>query len=185
MRASLQSNLRLRSLRGFTLIELIFVLALLAIAAVAVAPRMTSFFRGRALSEEARRMLSLTHYGQSRAVAEGVPILLWVNPKESSYGLMVQAGFADADGRSATYFAEPGLTLETPTAEAPAASENDDEKLGLPTGLSVIRFTPDGFYDENSVSKIIIRQGTEGALALVPTTNRLAYEILPVATNQP
>ena len=31
-----------------------------------------TFFRGRALNSEARRMLSLIHRGQSRAVSEGV-----------------------------------------------------------------------------------------------------------------
>ena len=55
------------SARGFTLVELIVVMVLLLIVASMVAPRMSSFFRGRALSAEARRMLSLINYGQSRA----------------------------------------------------------------------------------------------------------------------
>src|SRR5580765_4940142 len=75
---------------GFTLIELIFVLALLAISALFVASSMGSFFRGRALNFEARRLLSLTHYAQSRAVSEGVPVILWINPADSTYGLTIQ-----------------------------------------------------------------------------------------------
>src|SRR5215204_5877849 len=47
--------------QAFTLIELIFVLALLAITALFVTASMGSFFRGRALNFEARRILSLTH----------------------------------------------------------------------------------------------------------------------------
>ena len=84
--------------RGFTLIELIFVLALLAITAVFVTASMGPFFRGRALGFEARRLLSLTHYAQSRAVAEGVPVILWINPADSTYGLTIQASFNNADG---------------------------------------------------------------------------------------
>ena len=194
MRALRQSSLRSGPSRvlllrgshrdGFTLIELIFVMALLAVTAVFVAASMGSFFRGRALNFEARRMLSLTHYAQSRAVSEGVPVIVWINPAESTYGLTIQSTFNDPEGdmRAVTYAAESGLTLETPVSAVVAISEQDDEKLGITTdGLTVIRFNPDGFFDESSVSKIIIRQGAEAALELVPTVNRLGYEIRPAS----
>ena len=191
MRASRQSKLRAGALGtarpavpGFTLIELIFVLALLAIVALFVTASMGSFFRGRALNFEARRMLSLTHYAQSRAVAEGVPVILWINPASSTYGLSIQASFNDPQGdpRAVSYTTDSGLTLETPQAAVSVFSEQDDEKLGISTeGISVIRFTPDGFFDESSVSRITIRQGAEAALELVPTLNRLGYEIRPAS----
>jgi type II secretion system protein H len=171
-----------RRCRAFTLIELIFVLALLAIAAAAVAPSMSSFFRGRALNFEARRMLSLTHYAQSVAVSEGVPVLLWVDVKDSTYGVSVQSAAnaaLDEDSRARTYTADPNLTLETPVGDLAATSETEDEKLGLPEGLPAIRFTPDGFYDDSSVRRIVIRDGTDAALELVQTSNRLGYEIRP------
>lgn len=170
--------------KGFTLIELILVLVLLAIVATFVAASMGSFFRGRALSFEARRLLSLTHYAQSRAVAEGVPVVLWINPAESTYGLAIQSSFNEADGdaHAVNYTAEPTLTLETPQGAVAATSEQDDEKLGLNTeGMAFIRFTPDGFFDDSSTGKITIRQGAEAALELVPTANRLAYEIRPAS----
>jgi type II secretion system protein H len=173
--------------RGFTLIELIFVLALLAITAVFVASSMGSFFRGRALNFEARRLLSLTHHAQSRAVAEGVPIMLWINAANSTYGISIQPGFDDSeevDVRAVSYTADPSLTLETPVGEVTATSELEDERLGLTEGLAVIRFTPDGFYDESSVTKVTLRQGAEAGLELVPTASRLAYEIRP-ASNAP
>ena len=67
---------------------------------------------------------------------------------------------------------------------APASSELDDERLGLPEGMPAIRFNPDGFFDELSVQKIVLRQGTEGALEIAPTVNRLRYEIRPyIAAN--
>jgi Tfp pilus assembly protein FimT len=166
------------------LIELICVLALLAISALFVAASMGSFFRGRALNFEARRLLSLTHYAQSRAVSEGVPVILWLNPADSTYGLTVQATFNDPEGdtHAVKYTLEPSLRMETPQSTIAAVSEQEDERLGIGTeGLSVIRFTPDGFFDESSVRKITLRQGETLGIELVPTINRLGYEIRPAS----
>lgn len=168
-----------RRTSAFTLIELIFVMVLLIIVASMVAPRMSSFFRGRALSAEAQRLLSLTHYAQSRAVTEGVPVLLWIDVTKSTYGLEVQAGHEGDDDRGTDYTADPSITLEVPAVTDALVSEDDDERLGLPENLPAIRFTPDGYFDEVSVSRIVLRQGDEGALEIVPKANRLGYEIRP------
>ncbi len=154
-------------------------MALLAIAASFVAPRMTDFFRGRALSLEAQRLLSLTHYGQSRAAAEGVPVVLWIDTTKATYGLSLQAGYTETDDRAVTYQAEPTLSLEVPQGEPAAQSELGDEKLGLAEGLSAIRFLPDGDIDDGSVARVVIRQGTEAALQVTLMTNRMGYEIRP------
>jgi type II secretion system protein H len=167
--------------RAFTLVELIVVMVLLLIVASMVAPRMSSFFRGRALSSEARRMLSLINHAQSRAVSEGVPVLLWIDANRSTYGLDVQASHATGDDRPVTYTAEASLTLETPMPTGQPVSESEDETLGLPENTPAIRFNPDGFFEEASATRIVIRQGTEGALELVPTANRLGYEIRPAS----
>src|ERR1051325_1191089 len=73
--------------RGFTLIELILILALLIVATSMVAPKMADFIRGRALDSEARRFYALIHAGQSRAASEGMPIMLWIDEKQNKYGL--------------------------------------------------------------------------------------------------
>ena len=164
---------------AFTLIELIVVMLLLAIVARLVAPKMSSFVRGRTLSFEARRMLSLTHYAQGRAIAEGVPVILWFDPKNSTYGVEIQSTHATGDDRAPKFTADPSLTLVAPLDDLTPGSEDDDEKFGLPEGLPSIRFNPDGFFDEVSVRKITIQQGNEGALDLVQKENRLGYEIIP------
>lgn len=158
-------------------------LALLAIIAVWVSASMSRFFRGRALNYEARRMLSLTHYAQSRAVAEGVPVVLWINATDSTYGLTIQSSFNDAEGdtRAVKYAVEPTLKLETPVSADAPVSEDDDERLGIAEGLAFIRFNPDGFFDESSVAKILIRQEGETGLELVSTANRLGYEVRPAS----
>jgi hypothetical protein len=37
---------------------------------------------------------------------------------------------------------------------------------------------PDGYFDDASISGIVGRQASEGALEIVPTQNRLGYEII-------
>ncbi len=157
-------------------------MVLLLIVASMVAPRMSSFYQGRALNSEARRLLSLMHYAQSRAVAEGSPVILWLDPAKSTYGVEVQAGHESSDDlRDLSYTADPTVTFEIPTVSDAPVSEDGDEAFGLPEGLPSIRFNPDGNFDEVSVSRIILRQGTSGALELAPKANRLSYEIRPVA----
>ena len=177
---SLSAKARRSAGRAFTLIELILVMALLAIAAGIAAPKMASFFRGRGLDEEGKRLLALTHYGQSRAVAEGVPVLLWIDPSKSTYGLTIQAGYVDADPRAVSYTMDSTLTIETTAPDPSIVSEQGDERLGLAQDDSVIRFNPDGFFDEISVQRVVIRQGHEGAVEIVPALNRLGYEMHPV-----
>jgi type II secretion system protein H len=180
MRRSRRDNLRGHTAAAaFTLIELIIVLLLLAIAASMVAPRMSSFFRGRAVNHEARRLLSLTHYAQSRAVAEGVPIMLWIDPRTAHYGVEAQAGTNGGDERAREFTAEPTLTLSFPALASPAAeSEQGDESFGLPEGRAAIRFLPDGFIDEVSVPRVQIQQQDGPVLELALKENRLGYEIL-------
>ena len=35
----------------------------------------------------------MTRYAQSRAVSEGVPVELWINPVDRRYGVRIQEGF--------------------------------------------------------------------------------------------
>lgn len=179
MRASRPADRLRRRARGFTLVELVLVMVLLTVVASLVAPRMSSFFRGRALSAEAQRLLSLTHYAQSRAVAAGVPVLLWIDPRRSAYGLEVQGAHATGVDHEVAYEADPSVTLQLPAVTDAPVSEDDDERLGLPENMAAIRFTPDGYFDEVSVRQIILRQGDEAALEIAPKPNRLGYEIRP------
>jgi type II secretion system protein H len=162
---------------GFTLLELVVVMVVLAIAAGLVVPHMASFFRGRLLHSEARRLLAVTRYAQSRAVAEGVPVLLWIDSARSSYGLVTQSGAADPDDRTSTFAVDPSLTLKAVAPQPPPTSEEGDERLGAPDNLPAIRFMPDGWSDPSSVARIVISEGAAGALEIRPSENGLEYEI--------
>lgn len=167
-----------RSRRGFTLIELILVMALLAIAASLSAPRMAAFFRGRSLDQEARRLLSLSHYGASRAVAEGVPVRLWIDPAGGTYGLEVEAGYGRGGEAVMEFAVDRDLTLEVLTPDEILPYEETGNRRPDSRRGDGILFLPDGLIDPSSTPRITVRQGEDGALCLVPTAHGLAYELL-------
>ncbi len=153
-------------------------MALLAIAASLAAPQMASFFRGRSLDQEARRLLSLTHYAQSRAVTEGYPMMLWIDTAAGQYGLEIQPGFAVEDDRAVHYEVDSGVTLETVASAAPDPYE--DEGIAQDSNRVGILFTPDGLVDSTSVSEVILRHNDQSAIALQRMRNGLAFELIRV-----
>src|SRR5882762_10420753 len=88
---------------AFTLIELILVMAILTIAVSITAPALSNFFHGRTLDSEARRLLSLTRQGQSRAVSEGLPVELWVDANQGLYGLEADSSYEMNDSKSVSF----------------------------------------------------------------------------------
>lgn len=129
--------------RAFTLVELILVLALLVIVTSLAAPAMSRFIRGRALDSEARRMLALIHAGQSRAVSEGAPMMLWVDEKAGSYGLTAETPGKAGDAKAETLPLDSTLqmTVQNSGLTTPVSFNN----------LPAVRFLPDGSVDENSL----------------------------------
>jgi Tfp pilus assembly protein FimT len=152
-------------------------MVLLLISAGLVAPRLSSFFRGRTLEQESRRLLDLTRYGRSRAVAEGVPVGLWIDASAGRYGLEILPGFATSDPRAVAYACDSSLTLSTAATTAPAPYEDTGAVTPAPD-LAII-FNPDGRTDPASASRIVIRQDDGHALDLVPDALGTAYQIVP------
>ena len=158
---------------AFTLVELILVLALLAIMTSLAAPSLSNFFRGRALDAEARQLLSLTHAGQSRAIGTGFPMLLWLDGPGHAYGLEEEASVSSAgtprsDPNADEFSIEDQLQLEAVNASPmPVNGRN----------LPAIRFLPDGTVDESSASTVRLTAPDGETLWLVQATNHLSYEI--------
>jgi type II secretion system protein H len=183
MRA-VQSSIPTRS-RAFTLIELLLVMALLLIVLAVSFPSLREFFRGRHLDHEARRFLSLTRYAQNRAVSEGYPMVLWIDAKAGVYGMQAQTGYLDEDDKSVEYEIHETLELEvTRPLQVRVSSTQRNESASVAGNLPAIRFTPDGFYTENSPEQIVIRQRNEGDMdreadevVIARSENRLGYEI--------
>jgi type II secretion system protein H len=180
-------NARRSRVQAFTLIELILVMVLMLTVMSIAAPSLSKFFRGRNLDSEARRIVSLTRYGQSRAVSEGVPMTLWINAKQGIYGVTEEAGYNDTDPKELQFDLARDVTMEfadmpllPPVAgRSGAAGPNAASHRKEP----MIRFTPDGYIGETSPQSIVLRESTGSeVLWITQTTNRLSYEI---ETNAP
>ncbi len=180
------SRSRSNKQHAFTLIELILVMALLMIVLAVSAPSLQGFFKGRNLDSEARRILALTKYGQSRAVSEGIPMLLWIDWKQKSYGLRAATGFLDQDDKAVEFNLDKNLKIEaeiTPVQNlvtSISAIQNDRVIGNLPT----IRFLPDGSIAETSPPSIKLSQGEKEMLWIGQSTNRLRYEIQKIDYNR-
>ena len=164
---------------GFTLIELIIVMAMLLIVIGVAFPSLKNFFHGRTLDSEARRFLSLTRYAQSRAVSEGVPMVLWIDVRERTYGLQAQTGYVANDTKALEYALDENLQMEVsaPLASAALLMCSTTQVAG---NLPGIRFNPDGFIGETSPESVEIRDGVarqSPAIWITQNGNGLNYEI--------
>ena len=175
---------------AFTLIELILVMAMLAAVIAVAAPSLSRFFKGQALDSEANRLLALTRYAQSRAVSEGIPMVLWINRALGTYGLRREAGFSAGtspvlagartpllDDKEKTFRLAPRLRfdLSLSTPQQPRAGGRVAAQAA--NQLPEIHFAPDGSIDESSLRMVLIREDETRWLALRQTENGLAYEI--------
>jgi type II secretion system protein H len=154
---------------AFTLIELILVLALLVIITSLAAPPMANFIRGRAMDSEARRLMALMHAGQSRAVSEGTPTVLWVDEKQGAYGLQAETTGKAGDPKAENLSLDSTLEIAVLTTglSAPTTFNN----------LPAIRFLADGTVDESSPQKLQLTDSAGFKRWLIETRNRTGYEV--------
>jgi len=182
------SRITHRASSAFTLIELILVMALLTIVISLTAPSLSRFFHGRTLDSEARRLLALTRSGQSRAVSEGVPMDLWLNTDEGTFGLEAEPSFESSDPKAVEFETDSRLKIEVVarTAPAPDATMNRMRQASTASAprvvlahanLPTIRFLPDGSIGETSPQKLRIIGADGNSLWLAQSSDGMSYEI--------
>jgi type II secretion system protein H len=154
---------------AFTLVELLLVLALLVVITSLVAPAMSNFIRARAVDSEARRLFALMHTGQSRAVSEGLPMILWVNEKQGAYGLEAETPPKGGDSKAEYLPLDENVQITVLNAgtTGPTTFQN----------LPAIRFLADGAIDESSPQTLRLADTRGNALWLIEASNHMGYEI--------
>jgi len=176
------------SKRGFTLIELILVMAILTVAFSLTAPTLSRFFHGRTLDSEARRLLALTRQGQSRAVSEGIPIELWIDSSQNAYGLEAEPSYEKTDVKAVSFTLDGDLQLELSNLNPGTASRSaglssssrtgtTNTKLSSHPNVPRIRFLPDGSVSEESPQLLRLLGRDGNSLRLTLSRNRMNYEI--------
>jgi len=155
-------------------------MAVLAIVLAVSAPSLSRFFKSRGLESEARRFMALTRQAQSRAVSEGVPMVLWLEPKQRQYGLNADVSFIEEDPLAEQFSLDEQVEVEVwlspEVIQASDASLFKNEKQTT-TGVRTLRFNPDGFVSPSSPEAVIFRQGKDNELWVAQSRNRLNYEI--------
>ncbi len=168
LRTGRQASVEPGARTAFTLIELILVMTILTVVISVSAPSLAAFFHGRSLDSEARRLLALTRHGQSRAVSEGVPMVLWLDAPGGSYGLEEDQSYDERDPKAVEYTLDKELRIEVSN---PAVQGTN--RLRLPA----LRFLPDGSIDESSPETVRVLDAKGVALWVAQSRNRLSYEI--------
>jgi Tfp pilus assembly protein FimT len=168
---------------AFTLVELVAVMALLVTVIAVASPSLAGFFRGRAVDAEARRFMTLTRAGQSRAAAEALPMILWVDLQQRTYGLETDSSFVDEDSKAVQYTLDGNVTMEIGATDTLAAAITADTLFG--SGISAsknaslphIRFEPDGGVSASSPESFRLMDRDGGSLWVGQSANRVSYEI--------
>src|ERR1051325_1837454 len=89
-----RNDMAARPAPGFTLVELILVMALLATLMALAAPSLSRSMRQRNLSQEATRFVALTESARDEAVSQGVPMVVWIDPVGGRFGMGPKTGYA-------------------------------------------------------------------------------------------
>jgi prepilin-type N-terminal cleavage/methylation domain-containing protein len=175
---------------AFTLIELILVMAILTMAVSVTAPALANFFRGRTLDSEARRLLAMTRSGQNRAVSEGIPMDLWVDPANRKVGLDAEPSFeTDPDPKAVEFQVSDGIQIEvvkntvvTPTKASLSPLQTVSVASVAPAKLThaalpTVRFLPDGTVSETSPQMLRLTGRDGASLWVALTEDKMGYEI--------
>jgi len=160
--------------RAFTLIELILIMALLVIITSIALPTMSKFIRGRALDAEARRKFALMHAAQSRAVSEGMPMMLWLDEKDGTYGLEAETSGQNGDAKAEDLAVDSTLQLSVVNTGTGGQSTFKN--------LPAIKFLPDGTVDETSPQSLQLQDVYGFTRRMVLGKFRMGYEISDTPT---
>ena len=143
-----------------------------------VFPSLKGFFHGRNLDNEARQFVSLTRFGQSRAIAEGIPIELWINPGQETYGLQALSGYTETKTEPTTFKLD--TTVQIAFSAPPSLLTRSNywtQASGRAGALTKIRFQPDGFISDTSPENIFFREGAGNEIWIAETPTPQRYDI--------
>jgi type IV fimbrial biogenesis protein FimT len=151
---------------GFTLVELIIVMALLAVVAAISMPSLGRSMRERNLNDEAARFVALTEYARSEAVSQGVPMTVWIDPQTQRFGAEAATGFEGEESRAKEFVLNADVRFEV-------------ERTATRNGLTdLVEFTPDGAPDTTSIDTLRLADRFGAARTISRTSDGWSYEIV-------
>src|SRR5205823_2612303 len=107
---------RRRKQFGFTLIELILVMVIMATVMALAAPTLRGWSKGSKLRNSADTFIAATRWARSRAAADGAVYVVTIDAQSNTYKVQVQNGqnYADVEGQFASPVSLPdGSKIES------------------------------------------------------------------------
>jgi type II secretion system protein H len=156
-----------QSVPGFTLVELIIVMALLAIVAALSAPLLSDSLRQRNLEDEATRLLAMTEYARDEATSQGIPMIISFDQRSQIIAVEPKAGY-EGDERRVREFSL-GSDIQLAVQDSAAKKRSNAE---------VAEFTPEGVPSLESAEILELRNRYNGVISVVRTPDRWGYEIV-------
>ena len=122
---------------AFTLIELVLVMVVVAIAAALVVPLLSNSARGRRAGDAAAQVVALTQYARSQAVSQGKVYRLVIDPQAGTYGIAM---------------GDPGgwQTLDNWSFRLPEGLSIESDLIAQADGL-YLEFKPSGRCDPTTI----------------------------------
>lgn len=151
-------------IRGFTLLELIFVAAILIIVSTLAIPRFGKTFNFLQLQNFASDMVSFARYAQARAITEGKKYRVMFDSAEKLMKLQSCLEVEKEDGTK-------GESWNTEKAK----SIPDYVTVKLEKGKGDINFYPDGTADEARV-EVFVPSGKSYNILIEPATGYVKFE---------
>jgi type II secretion system protein H len=162
---------RANSNRGFTLVELMVVLALIAIFSGLMFAEMRGSYEDSLLRFTARKIMGAANLANSKAVSSNRAHALVLDPAEGRLAILVEGERRPVEeGKLDTRIQLEVREVSAPSEDDPEEPrEARDEKK---RELDRIQFLPDGTADARDIL-LRDRQGVELALRINPVTGRV------------
>jgi prepilin-type N-terminal cleavage/methylation domain-containing protein len=116
------NQVRFRLMRGFTLMELLLVMAIITILVSVVAPSLRGFMMGRANNNAAVRIMSMARFARAQAISQGCDYRLNVDPSGRAFWVTAQTNgqFTNTGSDLGDRYQLPdGVTLDTDIPQRP------------------------------------------------------------------
>lgn len=151
---------------GFTLVELIIVMTLLALITGLVLPSLSRSIRARNLKDEAVRFVAATEYGRDEAVSQGVPMTVWVDPATQRFGVSAKAGYDGVEARNREFTLNPDIHFEVTGATAGGGM------------VDVVEFAPDGAPGTAALETVQMADRFDSTVTIARTNDGWGYEVV-------
>jgi len=167
---------------GFTLIELVLVLVVIAVMAGMVAPRLSGFSRARKPGDVAQTIVSLAHYARSQAIADSEVCRLNIDSKNGTFWVSKEQSGSTSPGAvpaeksigsnlGDVHRVPDGLTVKFFSATPDAMPPSQD--------VDLIYFYADGRTDPGSIV-VTDTNNPAGAITVACPTATDVYRIVEV-----